>query len=154
MKIIFYTWIGLLLFSCRLNQEHSSCSTDGLAENRVYIKSRIKTYKTLKISDTSLVVVKGHILGKYKLKDSIFTSPLNAAIVIFVRTSDSLEFTAISDEKGSYSIKLKQGNYDALVKFYGYNAIFIRNFKFLNGMIKNLDVVLGQGEAVDNQRIP
>lgn len=154
MKSLFQALIiCILLTSCSSKKNTLICGSASLAQ-REGVESEVVQFQTTGIADTSIVIFSGQVFGVSKYNELSFVDTLSFS-QISVRTSfDSTRsygvmsgFLLESNLKGFFSFSLFPGVYDVEISYGGYKSLRIKNMEVTSGEIKELNVILGQGEG-------
>jgi hypothetical protein len=115
--------------------------------NRLFIDSKILSLKSVGIDDTITAFISGSILSKDSTDNVVTIDTLMFSVIEFISYDRKDTIGIVSDIKGKFEKRLIAGTYDISIRHLGYNSLKIKNVKFHTGELKELNVILGQGNS-------
>ncbi len=147
MRILFLLLVLFSLVSCKSKKTEYVCGNTFLT-NMESVDGKVSKFKTVGFADTTVAFVRGQVLGMSSYGDSISVDTLPLALIRFQSIDDSLYKDICADIDGNFKIDLDAGVYNVTIKYFGFKVLKINNLGLGSGEVKELGVILGQGQGI------
>jgi Carboxypeptidase regulatory-like domain len=142
IKIFSIGFIALTLSSCARKSNYiCGLGSSALAPS---IESKIITFKTVGIADTTKVFISGSTLSKDSIDNKIASGTLTSTAINFINLENHDTTQTTSNQNGKFEKYLKAGYYDIIIRYVGYTTLIIKNVQLNSGELKTLDILLGK----------
>jgi hypothetical protein len=146
IKILSIGFIALTLSYCA----RKSIYICGLGASNLApsIESKIITFKTVGIADTTNAFISGSTFSKDSIDKKMANGTLTSTAINFINLGNHDTTQTTSNQNGKFEKYLPAGNYDIIIRYVGYTTLIIKNVQLNSGELKTLDILLGKQGAL------